>query len=55
MSMFKTLFLFCQIESELDVENVQKLKTLDQDQVSTFEETDEKETRKLKKSCCHFL
>ena len=45
MSTFKTLVLFCQIVSELDVENLQEPETLDQDQASTFKEPDAKRTK----------
>ena len=49
ISMFKNIFLFCQIVSDLDVENLQKLKH------STFKETEAKEAEKLKKSRCDIL
>ena len=53
--MLKILFLFCQIESELDVENAQNPETLDQYQASAFKETEKEETRKLNKSRCYIL
>ena len=50
------MFLFCQIVSELDVEeNLSKPDTLPQRQASTFNETDVKEARQQKKSCCDIL
>ena len=55
MSMLETLFLFYQTESELEVEDLQKPKTLDQFQASTFKEPDENEARNLNPSSCDIL
>ena len=48
--MFKTLFLFCQIVSELDIENLPKPETLQQYQASAVKETEKIERgKKLKR------